>query len=71
MPAVPLASPSEKETNSSCLVHGLLDNFTFIWKNVSEHGFQTAFGEDWFAGGQFNCVEASKTLQRTTICAPL
>ncbi|ODN06288.1 Alpha-(1,3)-fucosyltransferase C [Orchesella cincta] len=47
----------EKDINSSCKVNNMFDNCPFIWKNYSQHGFLTSYGEDGATIGNFNYLQ--------------
>ncbi|ODM96358.1 hypothetical protein Ocin01_10324 [Orchesella cincta] len=49
-----LTSLNEKEINSSCQNQLAFDNCPFIWKNFSQRGYTTSFGEDMPTWGIFN-----------------
>ncbi|ODM99260.1 hypothetical protein Ocin01_07418 [Orchesella cincta] len=44
--AAALTSRSENETKSTCLKNRVFDECPFVWKNYSERGYLTSFGED-------------------------
>ncbi|CAL8092274.1 unnamed protein product [Orchesella dallaii] len=48
-----LTSHNEAEINASCQLERAFDNCPFIWKNFSERGYTTAFGEDGPTWGIF------------------